>query len=237
MAHTCLWRVDLFLGQVVERDSRVTVIASQNGNEFRAHLRNTGRLEELIYPGATIACERKQTGKTDATVIGVVDDGSYVLLDTYLQEKAFGEVLETGNLPWLPSGLEVEDQVTYEGRRFDFRVTLALGSETGYLELKSAVTCVDGWASYPDAPTERGLEHIKLLTKLSTRGYPAYIAFVVTHPNCDRFRPNRQIQPKLAEELRYAEEAGVDIFGLKMTLTEQGKILLVNPNIPVDLKG
>ncbi|MFB6290746.1 MAG: hypothetical protein ABEJ25_03340, partial [Candidatus Bipolaricaulia bacterium] len=55
-------KFELFTASVVERDSRVTVIGSSQGREFRAHLRNTGRLKDLIYPGATVACEWKESG-------------------------------------------------------------------------------------------------------------------------------------------------------------------------------
>ncbi|MFW6111928.1 MAG: DNA/RNA nuclease SfsA [Candidatus Bipolaricaulota bacterium] len=141
---------------------------------------------------------------------------------------------KSGILEWLPSSLKITDQVSYKGKRFDFGVRI--GKETGYLELKSAVTCEHGWASYPDAPSKRGLEHIKLLTELSSEGIGAYVVFVVTHPNCDKFRPNREIQPDIAEELKVAEKSGVGVYGLKMVLTKKGEVLLTNPDIPVSLE-
>lgn len=233
MTSSALAEFDLFTAEVVERDSRVTVLASGEANGFRAHLRNTGRLEDLIYPGATVACEWKKSGKTDARVIGAVDGGSYVLLDTFVQEKAFGKVLEKGNLAWFPSEVELKGQVSFQSKRFDFGFSTKKGM--GYIELKSAVTCENGWASYPDAPSERGLEHLDLLGKLSRRGYPAYVIFVVTHPDCDRFRPNGKIQPEMVSKLKLAREMGVKIFGVKMVLTESGKVLLGDGDVPVSL--
>lgn len=230
-----LAKFDLFTASVVERDSRVTVLASSREGRFRVHLRNTGRLENLIYPGATLACEWKESGKTDARVIGAVDDGSYVLLDTHLQEKSFEKILNSGVLEWFPSELEVSSQVSFEGKRFDFGIKTK--KRMGYIELKSAVTCENGWASYPDAPSERGLEHVKLLERLSLVGHPAYVVFVVTHPNCNRFRPNGKIQPEMVDQLRSAGDAGVNILGIKMTLTENGEILLSDPDVPVSLKS
>lgn len=229
-----LGQFDLFDCKVVRRDTRVTVIASRNGKKFRAHLRNTGRLEALIYPGATIACEEKTGGKTDARVIGARKNRVYILLDTYVQENMFGEILESGILEWLPSPIEITSQVPYEGKRFDFGVRG--GDEVGYLELKSAVTCDHGWASYPDAPSKRGLEHIKLLTEISSEGFGAYVVFIVTHPNCNKFRPNQEIQPAIVEELKTAEKAGVGVYSLKMVLTNKGEVLLTNPDIPVNLE-
>lgn len=234
MTKFCLDKFDLFTASVVERDSRVTVLASNQSRQLRAHLRNTGRLKRLIYPGATLACEWKEGGKTDARVIGALDNGSYVLLDTHVQEKFFGQILKDGVLEWLPSELEISSQASFEGKRFDFGVKTKKGM--GYIELKSAATCEHGWASYPDAPSERGLEHVKLLKRLSLSGYPAYVVFIVTHPNCDRFRPNGKIQPRMVNQLRSAEEAGVNIFGVKMVLTEDGEILLRDPDVPVSLE-
>ncbi|MBS3787294.1 DNA/RNA nuclease SfsA [Candidatus Bipolaricaulota bacterium] len=234
MTEPSLGRFDLFTAGVVERDSRVTVLASTGNQKFRGHLRNTGRLEDLIYPGATVVCKWKKSGKTDARVIGAVNDGSYVLLDTNIQEKFFGEILKDGALEWCPSEREIISQVSFEEKRFDFGVKTKEGM--GYIELKSAVTCENGWASYPDAPSKRGLEHVKLLEKLSLSGHPAYVVFIVTHPDCDRFRPNGKIQPEMVNQLRSARRAGVKVFGIKMILTEDGEILLEDRDVPVSLE-
>ncbi|MCF7875566.1 DNA/RNA nuclease SfsA [Candidatus Bipolaricaulota bacterium] len=233
-AEFTLAEVNLFTAEVRERDSRVTVIAAENGEEFRAHLRNTGRLEGLVYPGAPVACERKETGKTDARVIGAIDEGSYVLLDTYLQEKGFEKILRSGTLGWFPEELSsIESQATFEDRRFDFGFRTK--KRNGYIELKSAVTCRDGRASYPDAPSDRGLEHVNRLKELAAAGLPVYIVFVVTHPGCNMFTPDDAIQPAMGEALLAAERTGVNVYGIKMALTENGKILLVDKDILVKL--
>ena len=234
MNTSVLSKFDLFTAKVVERDSRVTVLASSNRKgEFRAHLRNTGRLEDLIFPGATVVCEWKEDGKTDARVIGAVDNGSYVLLDTYVQEEAFGKLLDRTGLESLPRIIEVKSQVSVETSRFDFGIKTESGM--GYLELKSAVSCDKGWASYPDAPSGRGLEHIRLLGRLAREGVPVYVIFIVTHPNCEGFRPNGKIQPEMVSELNSAKKAGVKIFAVKMVLTEKGEVFLTDRNLPVSL--
>jgi len=229
-----LAKYEIFTATVTERDSRVTVLASTEDEDFRAHLRSTGRLEDLIYPGATVACQWKEGGKTDARVIGAVDGGLFVLLDTLVQEQAVGEILKRGALEWLPREVEVDSQVSFENKRFDFGIRTNKG--IGYIELKSAVTCVNGWASYPDAPSERGLEHVEKLRSLSEDGYLSYVVFIVTHPNCDRFKPNGEIQPEMVVQLKSARKAGVNVFGLKMVLTRDGEVLLVDPDVPVSLE-
>ncbi len=224
-----LWKAD-----VIERDSRVTVIAGRGEEKFRAHLRNTGRLNDLIYPGATLLCVRKKTGKTDARVIGAEDGEYYVLLDTYVQEKYFASTFRAGRLSWLiPDSGSVNSQVSRAGKRLDF--SFEVEGNLGFIEMKSAVTCEDGWASYPDAPSERGLEHVELMEKLSRDGAPAFIVFIVTHPECDGFRPNYVIQPEIGEALRRARKAGVGLFAVKMVLNEDGDVSVTNEDLPVRL--
>ncbi len=227
-------KFETFGGTVIERDSRVTAIIKEEGRELRAHLRNTGRLEDLIYPGASVICERKEGGKTDARILGAIGEGSPVLLDTLVQERCFSKAANKGAFGWLPSS-SVNKEASYEDKRFDFGIREEEG-EAGYLELKSAVTCQDGWASYPDAPSRRGLEHVRLLGEIAAEGRPAYIAFIVTHPECSKFRPNREIQPKMAEALRAAENGGVQIFAVKMILTEKGAVKLTDPDLPVTIR-
>lgn len=234
-----LGKFETFGGKVIERDSRVTAIIKEEGRELRAHLRNTGRLEDLIYPGVSVICERKEGGKTDARILGAIGEGSPVLLDTLVQERGFSKAANKGAFELLPSSPEnsspLNKEVTYEDKRFDFGIRKE-GGETGYLELKSAVTCRDGWASYPDAPSRRGLEHVKLLGEIAAEGRPAYIAFIVTHPECSKFRPNREIQPKMAEALRTAENRGVEIFAVKIILTEKGTVKLTDSDLRVRIR-
>jgi len=225
--------MELFTAKVVERDSRVTVVAEDEGKRFRAHLRNTGRLEGYIYPGALVLYQKKDRGKTEARVIGSIDRGRYVLIDTYVQEQAFARALQADKFDWLPSRFKTLPQVSYGSKRFDFG--LQAEDRSGYIELKSAVTCREGWASYPDAPTDRGLEHIKLLSELASDGFITYIVFMVTHPLCKQFHPNDKIQPEIGEALKSARKNGVGIYGVKFELTESGSVDLLDGDLAVNL--
>jgi sugar fermentation stimulation protein A len=224
---------DLFSAELIERDSRVSVIASSEEGEFRAHLRNTGRLNDFIYPGARIVCQWKQSGKTDARVVGAIDGGSYVLLDTHVQEKLFAKELRAGDVGFLPELESVNEQEACQGKRFDYGVVTPAGK--GFIELKSAVSCKDGWASYPDAPSRRGLEHVRTLTELARESQDVYVVFVVTHPDCDKFRPNAEVHPDMAEALHRGREAGVKLFATKMVLGQDGSVRLIADDIPVRL--
>ncbi len=229
---TVLTRFDVFPATVIERDTRVTVIARAAGREFRALLRNTGRLVELIHPGAEILCIPKQGGKTAAQVLGtVVDDERATLLDTLVQARAFEAAVTRGLIPWLPQIARRE--VRIRDSRLDYAIELA--GAKGFLELKSAVHLNGDCATYPDAPSVRGRRHIALLTELGREGYPCLIAFIAAHPAASRFCPDVETDPEIGAALLNARAAGVNIHALKMHLTRTGAVILDSPSIPVAL--
>jgi len=229
-----LSRFDTFLAQVVARDSRVTVIARDDGREFRALLRNTGRLEDLIYPGAEVLCLPKQGERTEAQVLGtVVDERGATLLDTLVQARMFERAAEQGLIPWLLQGALIRREVPIGNRRLDYEIVFQ--GRRGFLELKSAVHLREDFATYPDVPSPRGREHVKLLIELRGQGYPCILAFIAAHPRARRFRPDVETDPELEDELERAVEAGVRIYALKMHLELDGSIVLDEPSIPVVL--
>ena len=229
-----LARFDVFLARVLARDSRVTVIARRGDREFRALLRNTGRLEDLIYPSAPVLCLAKRGERTEAQILGTVVDGRRAtLLDTLVQARAFEQAVERGLLPWLPRGTLIRREIPLGKRRLDYEIEL--DNRRGFLELKSAVHLRGDFATYPDAPSPRGREHVRLLIELRGQGHPCLLAFIAAHPEARRFRPDRETDPELDGALRRAAAAGVGIYALKMHLELDGRVVLDEPSIPVVL--
>ncbi|MFQ6117968.1 MAG: DNA/RNA nuclease SfsA [Candidatus Bipolaricaulia bacterium] len=227
-------RFEVFPASVVRRDSRVTVIARQGDREFRALLRNTGRLEDLIWPGAPVLCLAKRGERTEAQVLGTVVDGRRAtLLDTLVQARVIEQAVERGLLPWLPRGALVRREVPIGSRRLVYEIELA--GRRGFLELKSAVHLRGDFATYPDAPSTRGREHIRLLIELSEQGHPCLLAFIAAHPEARRFRPDVEVDPELDRALKKAVEVGVRVHALKLHLELDGRIVLDEPSIPVVL--
>ncbi len=229
---TIIAQYDVFPATVLRRDTRVTVIARTVGREFRALLRNTGRLVDLIHPGAEILCRAKQGGKTAAQVLGaVVNDGRAALLDTLVQARAFAAAANRGLIPWLPQ--IVRREVRVHDSRLDYEIELA--GAKGFLELKSAVHRRGECATYPDAPSARGRRHIALLTQLGQEGIPCFIVFIAAHPGAARFCPDVETDPEIGPALLAARAAGVRIHAIKMHLTRAGAVILDSPAIPVDI--
>lgn len=75
-------------------------------------------------------------------------------------------------------------------------------------------------ARFPDAPTERGVKHIRELIEARRLGYGAAIVFVIQMKGIHRFEPNRENHPAFADILKVAAAEGVEILAFDCIVTE-----------------
>lgn len=227
-----LARLRIWRAEVVERDSRVTVLARRNGGILRLHLRNTGRLRDLIYPGSQLACVDWSGGKTRGRVVGAWVGEDAAVIDTTLQAKMFEEAVARGLIPWLRGYVVEAREVWRLGSRLDY--LLRAGRRRMLAELKSAVLLADDRAAmYPDTPSSRGVKHIKTLTRLTRMGAKTTLIFIAAHPHATHFRPNVDVDPRLGLLLPKAARHGVLIKAIKLYLKPDGRIVLSDPDLPV----
>lgn len=226
-------RVDVFKCWILRRDSRVTALVKHNGNIYRALLRNTGKLYDLIYPGSQALCSFKSSGKTRMNIVGVVVNDEAALIDTYVQMRMFEKACSKGLIPWLKECIVWGREVKVKGMRLDYRIKCS--DVEGYLELKSAVLLKDGYAMYPDTPSRRGLKHIMLLRSLRGEGYRAIIAFIAAHPKAKAFKPCVEVDKNIGQELGKAVKSGVEVYAVKMYLRLNGTVVIENPNIKCEI--
>ncbi|CDF44527.1 sugar fermentation stimulation protein homolog [Roseburia sp. CAG:100] len=83
------------------------------------------------------------------------------------------------------------------------------------MEVKGCTLEIDGIGYFPDAPTERGVKHLKELTKARTLGYECIIAFVIQMEGVSEVRPYISMQPEFGEALEEAKAAGVKVLFLQ----------------------
>lgn len=221
---------------MVKRDSRVTVIATDGRENFRLHLTNTGRLNDLLYPESRILYinltnKRKVSGR----VVGVWLGDSAALIDTALQARMFEKALELGLIPWLQRYTVKKKEIIKDGCRFDYLLTNGL--DDIILELKSAVYLSnDGAAMYPDTISERGIRHFEILNKLKQMGRNTSIVFIAAHPYAKYFRPNFDIDSRLKTTLCKSLKLNTLIKSIKMHLEGDGSVLLDDADFPVIIK-
>ena len=206
----------------ISRPNRFIALVDVNGRTETVHVKNTGRCRELLVPGATVylAAAENPTRKTPYDLIAVdkvLPDGRTVTvnMDSQAPNAIAAEWLPVSGL--FPETATIRREVTYGDSRFDFCIQTA--DTTAYLEVKGCTLEQDGVALFPDAPTERGVKHIRELTVLAQSGHPAYILFIIQMKGTHTFRPNDTTHKAFGDALREARAAGVHILAVDCRVT------------------
>ncbi len=233
----------------IARPNRFIAQVELDGEILTVHVKNTGRCKELLPAGATVylaasensAKAQRKTPYDLVAVEKVKADGTtlFINMDSQAPNAIAAEWLRESGL-FSPDAI-FKREVTHGDSRFDFCIMDERGT-TAYLEVKGCTLERDGVAYFPDAPTERGVKHIRELTTLAREGHPAYILFVVQMKGITALRPNDETHRAFGDALREADAAGVRILAVDCTVkaapTEDGTLSLsvtADRPIPVEL--
>jgi len=229
----------------LSRPNRFVAEVLIDGRKQKAHVRNTGRCRELLTEGARVYLEEHGgTGgarKTGYSLVAVekpgdgTDTGSRLVnIDSNAPNRAVREALAGGTiiLPGFPPPyIRIKPEMTWGASRFDFHVENAGGS-IALIEVKGVTLEDGGIARFPDAPTERGVKHVRELCSALDRGLAAYIIFVIQMRYITRFEPNDETHPAFGDALREASRKGVVILAYDCLVTPDGMRIAE----PVDIK-
>lgn len=207
-------------GNFIERPNRFVAVVEADGEVQKVHVKNTGRCKELLLPGATVYLEdfkeRMGTRKMRFSLVGVekiTERGILSInMDSQAPNKVVKESLLNGKieLPGMKKLQVVKGEHVYGDSRLDFYVVDEDGQE-GFVEVKGVTLEKDGIASFPDAPTERGIKHLRELEKAVCEGKNAYAIFVIQMKGVHTFKPNDERHKAFGDALRHASKSGVNI--------------------------
>lgn len=191
--------------EIVERLNRFVAKVMIDNKETLVHIRNTGRLPELLKKGSIGLLERKETGKYQWHLKAVKKDDFYVYIDSLLAPKLFLEYIRKTNLFDIKS-LKLEPKYD-KHHKFDILI-----NDNILIETKSVNLVKNNIAMFPDAPTVRGTKHIELLKNIyKNKTYTPFIVFVVQRPDAKAFSPNYETDEAFSKSLIEAKNMGVNI--------------------------
>jgi sugar fermentation stimulation protein A len=198
----------------MSRPNRFIAEVFINGKKERVHVKNTGRCRELLREGAAVYLEQSSNPdrktRYDLVAVEKIREGLPPLLvnmDSQIPNSAAEEWLKSGKL--FSEQAVIRRECTYGASRFDFRVEDK--GKISFLEVKGVTLEKNGIASFPDAPTERGVKHIYELIRAKNEGYGAYLLFVIQMKEIKELRPNDEMHREFGDALRAAQKAGVNI--------------------------
>ena len=150
-------------GVFVERLNRFAALVEINGQLEMIHVANSGRMRELFVPGYRMLLKpRPGAHRKTKYDLARVDRGcGLAAADARLPNALVREALDGGRLPQFAGYPQVRPESTFGDSRLDFLLEGPAGK--CYLETKSVTLVEDGVGLFPDAPTSRGVKHLKSL--------------------------------------------------------------------------
>lgn len=204
-------------GKFISRPNRFIANVYIDDEIVVCHVKNTGRCRELLVPGAeVILCEAENTGrKTKYDLVSVYKGKRLINMDSQAPNKIAAEFIPS----LIPEIRSLKPEVVYGDSRFDF---YAESDSNGiFIEVKGVTLEKDGIALFPDAPTIRGVKHLKGLIKATANGYRAIALFVIQMEKVKYFSPNMETHREFGEALSAAKKAGVEIYAVCCDVTER----------------
>ncbi len=204
------------LGSFLSRPNRFIANVKIDDQVHTCHVKNTGRCRELLQPGVTVWCEEAQNPhrKTKFDLITVQKGHRLINMDSQAPNIAAGEWLADGGLGSI-TALRAE---SFHGdSRFDF--SFEKNGQRCFLEVKGVTLEDQGICAFPDAPTTRGVKHLKGLTQAAKDGFGAYVLFVIQMTDVAYLHPNDTTDPAFGAALREAAASGVTILAMDCNIT------------------
>ncbi|NPA28740.1 MAG: DNA/RNA nuclease SfsA [Epsilonproteobacteria bacterium] len=197
-------------GVFITRPNRFVALARVKGTQVRVHVADTGRLEEILTPNRPLLLLKNRPGmKTNFTLIAAKMEEGWVLINTRLHAPIARKAIELGVLGFTPQHLKSE--VTFGQSRFDY-----LADET-YIELKGCSLVQQNRCRFPNAPTQRGVKHLKELMEARKKGFDAALLIMALRP-CACFEPHPERDEAFRRTFFEAMENGVDFKGFHIKI-------------------
>lgn len=194
----------------ITRPNRFIAEVEVDGHKKIVHVKNTGRCKELLIPGCEVWLTAPDSPgrKTKYDLVAVrKNNGILFNIDSQAPNKVVKE--------WL--GRQDYDKVcpeyVYGDSRIDFY--MERDGEKYLMEVKGCTLEVNGIGYFPDAPTERGVKHLRELIRAVKDGYKARIAFVIQMDGVSEVRANVDMHPEFGTALEEAKANGVEVLFLK----------------------
>lgn len=227
-------------GKFIDRPNRFIAHVEVEGKIETVHVKNTGRCRELLLPGVEVVLEdfRQNPGKRRTLFDLIAVYKIYpehlekrpvlINMDSQAPNKVVFEWLKQQQKNNEPLFSVIHPEYIYGQSRVDFYLENT-DHEKILMEVKGCTLEVDGQGYFPDAPTERGVKHLRELAAAQQAGYKCYLTFVIQVPGVVFVMPNDNTHPEFGQALEEAKAAGVEVLYLQCDVKDN-EVKVINGN-------
>lgn len=229
---------NLITGKFIERPNRFLILFESNNKKFEAHLKDPGRLKELLIPNVKLllkAASNTTHRKTKFDVLEVLHQNRWVIINSGIHSNIAANIIESDIFKELRGYTVEKREYTYGKSRIDF--LLSSGKDKMLLEVKGCTLVEDGLALFPDAPTQRGRKHVEELTHAREKSFNCAVLFLIMREDAEKFSPNYKMDPEFSHALKIADEKGVQILAYSFKNILKNDELEIKPfkNVKIEL--
>lgn len=216
-------------GRFIDRPNRFIANCEINGKTEVCHVKNTGRCKELLVQGTTVYLQKSDNPnrKTQYDLIAVQKGERLINMDS--------QIVNSVALEYVPRLFDkikfIKPEYSYGNSRFD--IYIETETDKIFVEVKGVTLESGGVTAFPDAPTVRGVKHLKELQKAVKEGYKAIALFIIQMNDVKYFEPNRNTHPEFADELKKAAENGVNLLAFDCKVTPHS--IEIDKRVPIKL--
>ena len=206
-------------GVFLERPNRYLARIEIAGQETLAHVPDPGRLPGLLLTNRKVMLvhQPSEKRKTDYTLVLVRHGSIWVSTFPAFANSLVANALMEQSLSFLKGYSNFASEVKAGNSRFDFRLDFPKNS--AYVEVRSVSLVEDSIGRFPDAPTKRGIKHVKELIEFCVKGHPTAVFFVSQRSDTKSITCNDNIDPEFGKYLRLAKKEGVELYGMNCKVT------------------
>ena len=215
------------------RKNRFISYCKKGSKTLEVYVPNTGRCKELLIEGVTVylTYNDNPNRKTSYTLIGVMKGDRLINIDSKAPNQVVEEALLKNKIDLGFKYNKIKREYTHGDSRFDFY--LEGEGQKAFMEVKGVTLEKDGIVAFPDAPTKRGLKHVKGLDN-SQENYLTFVLFVIQMEDVKFFTPNYLTDPGFSRGLKEASENGVKVLAYDSIVTKNS--IELNKEVPLILE-
>ncbi len=196
------------------------------------HIRDPGRLKEILYPGNEVLLEKaeKEDRKTDWTLLAGKVEGNWIFVNSGYHRSIAENMLEDDEMSPFGELVDYKAEKRLGESRIDFY--LEKEDENIWVEVKGCTLAEEGRALFPDAPTKRGKRHVEeLIRVIDEENTSAALLVLVFRPDSECFKPHEEQDPDFANVFEEGIKAGLEVHPVK--LNYDGSLIGYRGEIPL----
>lgn len=223
-------------GIFLNRPNRFIAEVEVNGKVLICHVKNTGRMTEILIPGKKcyIMEAKNLKRKTKYDLISIEHEGIIINLDSQIPNKVIADGFLNNEIKGWENSDGILKEVAVGKSRLDMKVIK--GDRQLFVEVKGVdLIKNNNHAMFPDAVTTRGTRHLRELEEIVKSGNEAMVIFLIAREDAIDFRPNYEMDPVFSDTFYKVLKSGVKarayLSKVGYNFIELGKEIPILPDI------